>query len=191
MSSCAYLNSQCIIVQDLPVLAETWGTETCPGCLVYRPRQRPHSHCGLPLCVVDTYPRSSLENRDPSWSVLVRSLIVLPGCLAGLPGAAGGVQVLLYPRTRCVFLWEWAGSLCPSGLCVWEHGGTVKSTDSPLHFLPLLRGWVRILCMPLADTKIQEAQGIQPNSESMPDASALGSWCSAFDSLHFHGDPPC
>lgn len=44
--------------------------------------------------------------------------------------------------------------------------------------------------MPLAIIESQQAHGIQLNPESMLGASALGSWCSAFDSLHFHGDPP-
>lgn len=44
--------------------------------------------------------------------------------------------------------------------------------------------------MPLAITESQQAHGIKPNSESMLGASALGSCCSAFESLHFHGYPP-
>lgn len=108
--------------------------ETWPGCLVYRPRGRPHSHCGLPLCVVDAYPRSTLEHGDPSWSMLDR-------CLVSLPGAAGGLTGLAVSKARvCIFLGMGSLLMYSSGLWVWEHGGQSEVPTTPFHFLPLLRG---------------------------------------------------
>lgn len=53
-----------------------------------------------------------------------------------------------------------------SGLWVWEHGGQSEVLTPLLHFLPLLRGWVRIRSpgswMPLADTEASRPMKFSP-----------------------------
>lgn len=66
---------------------------------------------------------------------------MLPGCLASLPGAAGGVTGLAVSQDKvCVFLGMGRLLMYSSGLWVWEHEGQSEVLTPSLHFLPFLRG---------------------------------------------------
>lgn len=55
--------------------------------------------------------RSTLEHRDPSWTMLLDAQGCSQGALLVIQGQQEWWLALLYPRTRYVSVWEWAGSL--------------------------------------------------------------------------------